>query len=186
MVWALILGFFLRLEITEWQQSNRFYQKSFIYSQINSFNFMFKYFVWPPHPGWPDVPHWKVLSRNTQALNAGRICPAFQWYFKLLTNNQNNYLKEKNIFEYFLELFVLHIKLISKVLVVSLILLRYLLLLNTCRILCLRLILFVLIQKIEKIDKPLRDLKIHLSVFIYCQTSYLTLLWIYICYYCEK
>ncbi len=24
------------------------------------------------------IPHWKVLSRNTQTLNAGRIYPAFQ------------------------------------------------------------------------------------------------------------
>jgi hypothetical protein len=30
--------------------------------------------------------HWKVLSHNTQALDAGRIFPAFQRYFKLLTN----------------------------------------------------------------------------------------------------
>ncbi len=43
------------------------------------------------------VPHWKVLSRNTQALDAGRIFPTFRRYFKLLTNNQNNYSKEKNI-----------------------------------------------------------------------------------------
>ncbi len=73
------------------------------------------------------VPHWKVLSRNTQALDAGRIFPTFQRYFKLLTNNQNNYSKEKSIFEYFLELVASHIKFISKILVVSLILLRYLL-----------------------------------------------------------
>ena len=56
------------------------------------------------------VPHWKVLSRNKQALDAGRIDPAFQRYFKLLTNNQNNYSKEKSIFEYFLELVVSDIK----------------------------------------------------------------------------
>jgi hypothetical protein len=49
------------------------------------------------------VPHWKVLHRNMQAFNAGRIFPAFQRYFKLLTNNQNHYTKEKSIFEYFLE-----------------------------------------------------------------------------------
>jgi hypothetical protein len=45
------------------------------------------------------VPHWKVLSRNTQAFNAGRICPTFQKYFKLLIINQINYSKEKVFFE---------------------------------------------------------------------------------------
>jgi hypothetical protein len=42
---------------------------------------------------------------------------AFQRYFKLLTNNQNNFSKEKSIFEYFLELVVSQIKFISNVLV---------------------------------------------------------------------
>ncbi len=79
------------------------------------------------------VPHWKILSRNTQALDVGRIFLVFQRYFKPSTNNQNNYSKEKSIFEYFLELVVSHIKFISKILVliVSLTLLRSLLLLNT-------------------------------------------------------
>ncbi len=61
------------------------------------------------------VPRWKVLFRNTQALKMGRIFPAFQRYFKLLTNNQNNYSKEKSIFEYFLELVVSHIRRVSAI-----------------------------------------------------------------------
>jgi hypothetical protein len=78
-----------------------------------------------------NSPSLEGLSRNTQTPDAGRVFPKLQRYFKPLTNNQNNYSKKKSIFEYFSELVVSHIKFISKILIVSLILLRCLLLLNT-------------------------------------------------------